>query len=201
MATFERGFKTWCERTAAGIRRSLNLAPFDPLDPRALAAHLEVTLLTPQQIPDLPSDVCRQLLETDPWGWSAVTLETDEGATIIYNPRKSEGRQASDLMHELAHLLLGHQPATLILSHEHGFGMRSFDPRQEDEANWLAWALLLPREALLRAKRQKLTNEEVANRFGVTERLVRFRSSVTGVDVQVTRRLRGPSRRASSRPG
>jgi Zn-dependent peptidase ImmA (M78 family) len=67
---------------------------------------------------------------------------------VIFNPRKSDGRKASDIVHELAHLILGHDPAKVVFSEDGQIATRTFDQKQEDEANWLAWALLLPREAL-----------------------------------------------------
>jgi len=66
--------------------------------------------------------------------------------------------------------------------------MRTYDQKQEDEANWLAWALLLPRDALLHNRRMKATVEQIAERYGVTETLVQFRMRVTGVEAQVRAR-------------
>jgi IrrE N-terminal-like domain len=66
----------------------------------------------------------------------------------------------------------GHQPATLIVSPDLDIAMRSFDPTQEDEANWLSWCLLLPRAALLYAKRQGHSAAQIAARYGVTESLI-----------------------------
>ena len=64
------------------------------------------------------------------------------------NDRKSCGRQASDITHELAHVILTHERAMVILSESIDLSMRTFDQKQEDKANCLAWALLLPRGAL-----------------------------------------------------
>jgi Zn-dependent peptidase ImmA (M78 family) len=71
------------------------------------------------------------------------------------------------------------------MSHDGSFVMRSYDQKDEDEANWLAWALLLPREGLLACKREKLAAMEIAERFGVTESLVNFRLRMTGVEAQL----------------
>lgn len=78
----------------------------------------------------------------------------------------------------------------MILSHDGGIAMRTFDRRQEDEANWLAWCLLLPRETLVRAKQAQLSTAEIAARFGVTEALVTFRLNVSGVEFQFAKRNR-----------
>jgi hypothetical protein len=189
MATFERGFKTWAERTSITIRRELGLAAHDCLDVLALAKFLRVQVWTPYDIDGLPKDVVDQLIEHDPWGWSAVSLVLSDGTgVVIYNPRKSKGRRSSDIAHELAHFILEHRPSTIIFSHDGSIGMRSFDQKQEEEANWLAWCLLLPREALLVAKREGLTMAKIAEGYGVSEPLVRFRISMTGVGVQLRRR-------------
>jgi len=73
------------------------------------------------------------------------------------------------------------------MSHDGSFVMRSYDQKDEGEANWLAWSLLLPREGLLACKRKKtkkLTALDIAYQFGVTETLVRFRLQITGVEAQ-----------------
>lgn len=185
--TFDRGFKAWCERTAVGIRRSLDLEPWDPLDAATLAEHLGIELLTPRDVAGLTAEELDQLLKHDRWGWSAVTVATDSQPIVIYNPLKSAGRRASDIMHELAHVILSHQPGTIILSQDGDMGMRSFDKKQEDEANWLAWCLLLPREALVQALRRRLNKEQIAAAYGVTTVLVQFRIGKTGVQAQFKR--------------
>ncbi len=186
MKTLERGFKTWAERTSLAFRRELGLSADDPLLPEMLANYLEIQLWTPQDVPDLPAEVLEQLLERDPWGWSAVSLN----GVVIYNPRKSDGRRASDITHELAHIILDHQPATILLSPDLPLGMRSFDAKQEDEANWLAGSLLLPREGLLNAKRKRFSTEQIATHYRVSSVLVNYRVNLTGVSYQVKGRKR-----------
>lgn len=190
---FERGFKSWAERTSASLRQELKLLPHEPLPPPLLAGHLDVTLWTPSEVPGITQDVLDQLLDHDPWGWSAVSVYHADRAVVIYNPRKSAGRRASDIMHELAHLILSHQPATVVMSQDGSFVMRSYDQMQEDEANWLAWCILLPREALLRCRRLNLSVAEIGQEYDVTETLVNFRLRMTGVESQM--RATGARRR------
>lgn len=188
MPSFDRGFKSGAEHTSLTLRREMGLDQDDPLDPAELARYLDVDLWTPKDVPGLPKDVLNQLLNQDPWGWSAVSLILDGRGLVIYNPRKSKGRKASDITHELAHFILDHEPSMIIVSHDGGIAMRTFDRKQEDEANWLAWCLLLPREALVLAKRAGLSTVAIAARFGVAEVLVTFRLKVTGVEFQIGRR-------------
>lgn len=191
MPTFDRGFKSWAERTAGNIRRELGLSQFERLDPFALATLLDIAICTPHDIQGIPNDVLDQLIVRDPWGWSAVSFMQPEGKTIIiYNPRKSAGRQSSDIGHEVAHIIQEHKPGMIMLSHDGMMAMRTFNQKQEDEANWLAWSLLLPREALVKAMREGLTKEQIAERYGVTDRLVTFRMGVTGVGLQMKRAKR-----------
>lgn len=184
-STLQRGFKSWAERTATSMRRELSLSAFQPLDPRQLAAYLQVQLITPHEVDGITEEILHQLLVQDPWGWSALTLDRGQSALVIYNPAHSSGRQASDITHELAHIVLGHQPATMIMSPDGNLVMRSYNQKQEEEANWLAWALLLPREALLSLKRRRATIADIAQSFGVTEVLVEYRTRITGVESQV----------------
>jgi Zn-dependent peptidase ImmA (M78 family) len=146
---------------------------------------MHVRLCTPIDIPGLPQDVLDQLLKHDPSGWSAVSIYQCGRSLVIYNPQHSTGRQASDIMHELAHLVLDHKPTTVILSHDGALVMRSYNQKQEEEADWLAWCLLLPREALVHSSRSGFTSRQIADQYGVSEKLVNFRRRVTGVEAQI----------------
>lgn len=59
------------------------------------------------------------------------------------------GRLASDIMHELAHLIIGHEPARVDVTEDGLLILNTFSQKQEDEAKWLSGCLLLPRPALL----------------------------------------------------
>jgi Zn-dependent peptidase ImmA (M78 family) len=181
MSDLERGFKAWAERTSLSFRRELGVPPHGSVDPFALAKYLDARLLTPNEVPNVPADVLQQLLHQDPGGWSAASLIVDGRALIIYNPKHSKGRTASDIAHELAHLILDHKPGTVIMSQDGSMVMRSYDRKQEEEANWLGWCILLPREALLWASRMRLSVSKIAEVYGVSETLVTFRMGVTGV--------------------
>lgn len=181
--TLERGFKAWAERTANSLRHELGISSETRFDLKGLARMLEVRLMTPADVPGVPKEVLQALLIDDPNGWSAVSLVSGERAVVIYNPRHSKARQASDIAHELAHFILSHQPAKLVVSPDGQIVMRSYNSKQEEEANWLGWSLLLPREALLDASRQRLSKGQIAQLYGVSETLVDFRMQITGVRV------------------
>jgi hypothetical protein len=181
MGVLERGFKTWAEQLALSIRRELDLDPHAPLAPLRLAEHLDVRVLVPSKIPGLPKPVLDQLVLVDPGGWSAVSCSVNGQTLIIHNPQHSVGRQNSDLAHELAHLILEHEPSKLVLSQDGTMVLRSFDEKQDEEANWLGWCLLLPRLALVHATKARLSKSAIAHRWGVSEQLVEFRTRMTGV--------------------
>jgi Zn-dependent peptidase ImmA (M78 family) len=191
MNSLERGFKSWAERTSIAFRKELGVPVEARLPPERVAEYLGVELWTPNQVPGITDDLLDQLLKIDPWGWSAAGLQVHDRGIIIYNPRHSPGRQVSDITHELAHFILDHQPAQIILSADlDGVSMRSFNQKQEDEANCLAWALLLPREALMVAKRRRFTLEQIAEQYGVTKSLATYRLNATGVERQLRARAR-----------
>jgi hypothetical protein len=186
MKSLERGFKAWSERTSLALRKELGLTIDDQMCPFKFAEYLGFQIWTPKDVPEITNDILDELLGDDLWGWSATSFEVGEKSIIIYNPNHTKGRQASDVMHEISHSVLAHQPASMILSIElENFCMRSFDQKQEDEANCLAWSLLLPREGLLRAKLKRKTIDEIAEQFGVTTTLVTFRLRTTGISRQI----------------
>lgn len=195
MSTFERGFKAWSERTAGGLRAELQLPAHAPLSAFALAQHLGIELITPHDLPQLPPQDLNQLTHVDRSGWSAVSFTLEGVTTVIYNSGNSRGRQSSDIMHEIAHSICEHEPSQIILSESAPLAMRSFNAKQEDEANWLGWTLLLPRPALMHCNATGMTVEQIAEHYAVSEQLVTFRRGVTGVDLQVRRYQSGRRRR------
>ena len=184
MPTLERGFKSWCERSALATRTELSIEAHVPLAARTLAGHLGVSLLTPGELAGLPTEILHQLMHKDPNGWSAVSFIVDEQVTVIYNDRNSSGRQSSDIMHEFSHIILDYDPSQVILSVDGLLGMRTFDAKQEDEANWLGWTLLLPRPALAHCIRLGRSTAEIAEEFNVSEQLVKYRTGITGISRQ-----------------
>lgn len=184
---YERGFKTWCEKYSTDKRQVLGLAPSDPLDPRALAKHLGVRVMTPHNIPGLSEESLGVLLRNDGKTascWSAVTLVVGTKVAVILNSSHPPARQASDLAHELAHRIRGHKTQEVDVTEDGLMLLKSYDKLQEDEADWLAGCLLLPREALLAIKRQGLDEAAAASKYGVSPRMLNYRLSCTGVNRQ-----------------
>lgn len=184
---FERGYKTWCERYAAEKRAALRLSSSDPLDPRALAKQLKVSVWTPTNVSGLSAESLAVLLRNDgktPSCWSAVTIVVGSKVGVVLNSSHSAARQASDLMHELAHRIRGHEAEEVEASEDGIMILKSYDKELEEEADWLAGCLLLPRDALVRIKRERLDDSDAAARYGVSLRMLSYRNSMTGVNRQ-----------------
>ena len=127
------------------------------------------------------------LLKEEADNWSAVTLSAGTKDIIILNSSHHGGRPASDLMHELAHILLGHEPARIDLTEDGSLMLSTYDKKQEEEANWLASCLLLTRHALLEIRSQRIHPQIAARRYGVSQQMLQFRLNVSGVDYQLAR--------------
>ncbi|MHB8636741.1 MAG: ImmA/IrrE family metallo-endopeptidase [Fimbriimonadaceae bacterium] len=147
---------------------------------------MEVRVLTPAGFPELDPNVTHQLLFVDPGSWSAFTISWAGNSLIVHNPTHSEGRQESNIFHELAHLLCDHRGCQLEVVN--GIPMRTYDASEEEEAGWLGGALHLPRIALIRCIADGVDDDEIAARFVASDELVAFRRRMTGVDSQLRRR-------------
>lgn len=173
-----RGFKAEAEREASYQRQLLNLRAHEPLLARKLTKHHQVLVTTPELIPDMTVAHICQLLEVDESGWSAVTVHGKGQRVIIHNPTHSAGRQESNLVHEMSHLIRDHQPTKLITIPGSPFVLRTYDHEQEQEADWLAGCLKLPREALLWAVRRGMGDASIADHFRASFRLVQYRRHI-----------------------
>ena len=183
----ERGFKSRCEEMSRSLRAELGLDPAAPLPAELLASYLGVFLWSVEDLGLAPADVT-QLVHDDPDSWSAITVSAADRDAIILNPNHRRGRYSSDVMHELAHLLLGHEPSTIFFAGQENLALRGFNKAAEDEANWLAGALLLPRDALAKLRAQNRPKDVACDEFGVSRQMMDFRMRVTGVERQFSRK-------------
>ena len=170
---FARGFKKRCENMAETIRRELGRRPYDVVLATELAAYVGARLITPSDIPGMSELSLWMLLKAEKEDWSATTISgVDDSPIVIYNPANSLGRRSSDIAHELAHVLLRHEPSKLIFSPDLKWAFRSYDGPAEAEAAWLSGCLLLPRPALLRIAETGLSPREAAARYVVSQQLL-----------------------------
>jgi hypothetical protein len=179
----ERGFKSKCENMSLQIRNELNLKKRDPLSPQSLASHLNVELLKPVDIPGLSPSEIQQLLGKGQDSWSAVTIAFTGVELIIYNSTHHESRQSNDIMHELSHIILNHKPIEmLLLSQSTDIVLREYDNNMEEEANWLAGCLLLPRDVLIHIKFTNIDVSEACKTYRVSDDLLTYRMRITGIN-------------------
>ena len=184
---FERGFKAWCERFSTEKRKELGVKSTEKLDPHLLAESLGIKVWVPQDVPGLSIDHIDILLQNDGKTsscWSAITLIVGSKTLVILNSSHSPGRQASDLMHELSHKILGHKPHQTEISPDGIMLLSAYEKQEEDEADWLSATLLLPRKALEFIKRSRLLDEDAARKYGVSIKMLKYRMSMTGVNRQ-----------------
>lgn len=182
----KRGFKAWCERTAAQYRKTFGIEETAPLCAWKLATHLGVAVKTPEKIPGLSLKTVELLLGEEKSSWSAVTISHNGKEWVILNSSHPKGRQSNDLMHELSHIICGHEPARLDVSDGGLLVLLSYNPDQEEEADLLAAALLLPRMALLYIVELKLGIDAVTENYNVSKALFNMRMDRTGVKKQIS---------------
>lgn len=182
MCALRRGFKAEAERISARVRTDLGLTHKERLDCEVLAGTLGVAILG---LADLvvsgaaPASVAR--LSSAEARFSALTLCVGDDRLIVHNPAESSGRHANSLAHELSHVLLRH-PVEPPLDET---GCRRWNATVEDEADWLAASLLVPREGALWWLGGGRSMGAGAEHFGVSERLFAWRANQTGVVIQL----------------
>ena len=178
-----RGFKSQAERISEELRAKANAPLSKPLNLAAVAEQLGVRVVSATDL--VPLERLQEIERIQTFAFSACTFEINEQHVIVYNPIMSAGRQASDIAHELAHIVLEHDLAEI--QYLDGIPFRTCQPGQEEEATALGGTLLLPRKLLLQLARRDATIEQVAKRFGVTRNMAQFRWNTTGVERQVAR--------------
>lgn len=173
-----RGFKSEAERIAQRVRTALGKGSDESVFPEELAQLLGVEVRAGDEL--IPRKRFQDLGRLQLNAFSACTFRPSPDRTVVvFNPLSSPVRQTSDLAHELAHIVLGHE-----LSRVERLGDVTFltcDPVQEEEAAWLGGCLLLPRALLLAETRKEASVDVIAEKCRVSEEMARYRLNVTGV--------------------
>jgi Zn-dependent peptidase ImmA (M78 family) len=169
------GFKSEANAIARELRFELGLAATAPLDPWRLAAHLAIPVVKLSSLRPVADSAVAQFMRTDPEAFSAVTVFNGHKRMIVVNDAHARTRQASNIAHELAHSLLWHEPAAAF-DHD---GVRQWNAEQEEEAQWLAGALLISEEAALSIVRQGVSLADAAKLYGTSIEMMRGRINVT----------------------
>ena len=173
-----RGFKSEAERIARRVRTDLGIGVASSVAPEDLATLLGIEVRAGDEL--IPLSRFCELESIQPGAFSACTLQpSPDRLVVVYNPRSAKTRRQSDVAHEIAHILLDHELSRLERLGDVTFF--SCDAMQEEEANWLSGCLLLPRALLLAEVHKGANATEIAEKYGVSEVLARYRLGVTGV--------------------
>jgi hypothetical protein len=176
-----RGFKANAERESLRLRGELGLRPSQALDITKLADRIGVEIISAGDLIDLTR--LEELERIQAYSFSAATFEINGRTFIVTSPLRNSGRLASDIAHELSHLLLKHELSEV--REISGIPFRTCRPDEEEQATNFGGTLLLPRPLLVVAARQGLGPQQIAEKYDVTIEMARFRYNSTGVKNQV----------------
>jgi hypothetical protein len=184
--TLPRGFKANAERESLRLRGELGLRDTQALDVTKLAGYMGVQIISAADLIDIAR--LEELERIQAYSFSAATFEVADRTIIVCSPLRPSGRLASDIAHELSHLLLKHELSEVREISAVPF--RTCRPEEEEQATNFGGTLLLPRPLLVAAARRNLGPEEIAEKYNVTVEMARFRYNSTGVRSQMAARSR-----------
>ncbi|WP_242910741.1 ImmA/IrrE family metallo-endopeptidase [Actinomadura terrae] len=182
--TLPRGFKANAEREAVRLRNEMGLPPNAPISIHVLAEHLGIAVVSGEQLGAL--EALEELERMQAYAFSAATFHVKGKNYVVTNPLRTAGRLASDVAHEVAHLLLRHELTEI--REVGGIPFRTCMPEQEEQATAMGGTLLLPRPLLMTAVSRGMNPSQIADAYGVTNEMARFRYNTTGVVKQLSRR-------------
>lgn len=181
---FRRGFKSEAEGLAVELRSELELAAHDPIDVFVLARHLGIPTIPLSRLSEhVSTESLGYFVLNEPEAFSGTTIHRGSARLVLYNDAHTDGRCRSTVAHELSHALLWHPPHALANDR----GERNRDAAIEDEANWLAGALLVPKAAAMRVVFHKTSVDVAARHYMVSEQMMTYRLRVTGATRVATR--------------
>lgn len=157
----------------------MGISADEPLCPWLLSEHLYVPVV---KLSILPSCDEKDYLMRGKGieEFSATVCYEGTEAFVVNNDAHHIKRQASDIAHELAHVLMGHPPTRPFDE----TGRRDFLIEIENEAEWLGPALLVSEHAALHAfkliqtKQHTLTS--LSDEWSITEDVIRMRMNAVG---------------------
>ncbi|MCC6613395.1 MAG: ImmA/IrrE family metallo-endopeptidase [Anaerolineae bacterium] len=170
----EAAFRKRCEAIAVDWRYRLRLRVHDPMTAELLLHELGGEAVTPDRLLTASPEAVEHLLRSEDWSAGIVRVVP---LLIVYHPTHSPARHQSDLMHEIGHVLLDHP----MVGFDPSTGLPKRDPRYEDEATYLGSCLQIPRLGLQWCVKKGLGTVSIAQHFGASVQMVRFRSNMTGV--------------------
>ena len=178
----EHPYSRIIEREAQKLRSRLGLGDLDRLDPEQLIGTFDHMVVASA------GDAVRHvkngpvLLRTTANRWWATAYKEGDGPwLILYNPRQTETRRRASIMEEVAHIVMGHEPSKIAPCPLSGVPRRTYKASHEKEAYGIGAASLVPFAGLLRLHANGLSHDDVAEHYGVSAELARFRHQITRV--------------------
>lgn len=176
-----RGFQAEAERRSEKLRSELAISKFDPLDAFKLAEHLEIAVFTVDEAFVDNYSNPKYSVMSDTSRFSAFWMPNEDGEKIIiHNSNHSKYRQQSNIMHELAHILLGHEVPLeyAILCSE--LGLHYYNTKDEQEAKFLGGCLQITKAGLQWATK-RYSVAQISDYYTASVDMVNYRIGVSGV--------------------
>ena len=185
--------KAQLARDAIELRKDIGLDAHAMFDPYKLAEQWGIEVF---QLSELAcSDAALKHLTFDRSSvFSGALVPVGTGFVILENDSHDPFRRRSTAAHEMAHVVLGH-PFSATLVDERGCRLSSGE--HEAEAALLGAELLLTSEACKRLAFAEATDLQVAERYGVSIEIARWRMGASGAR---TVAARSKAKRTAPRP-
>jgi Zn-dependent peptidase ImmA (M78 family) len=162
----------------------MGLAPDAPIDLGLIAKRLGIEIIGLSTFRDEFPDAVHHLSKIDTTAFSAATLQVGPTKRIIvHNDNHNARRQRTNIAHELAHILLGHELG-LVLD---ASGKRIINGDAEEEATWLGSVLLISDAAAVHIVRADMDTETACRTYGVSAPILKMRVNASGAKIRVAR--------------
>jgi hypothetical protein len=175
----QRGFKTKAKNLALEVRDEVGIGPHDPLDVYALTDLYGLRVIDLSQLRAFggSSESLDYFLNDGSQSFSAALVPVGGAHLIIVNDRHVPVRQKSSMAHELAHVLLEHDfPGSFCTDGR----CRAYDGEAEEQAHLLGGELLIPTTEAHRLAAYRVSDRDVAQKHGVSERFAKMRMDASG---------------------
>lgn len=175
------GFKTKAENLALQYREEIGISKFNPLSASRLAQHLDIPIFTVEEAFEGNKNHPAYLVMSDTSKFDALWMPNEDGERIIiHNSNHSPYRQQSNLMHELAHIILEHRIPDEIGKICYLYNLHYYNKIQEAEAKYLGACLQITKPSILWVKKNKWPENKISEYYSASNDLVRFRCNMIG---------------------
>lgn len=179
---YDWGFKTKAENLSIKYREELKRSKFDPLDAFTLAEHLDIPIFTVDEAFEGNEDHPSYSHMNDTAKFNALWMPNEDGERIvIHNSNHSAKRQQSNLMHELAHIILNHTIPEDIAKVCMLYNLHYYNKKQEAEAKFLGACLQLTKPSILWARKENWSFQKVSDHYSASVEMVTFRFNTIGI--------------------